>query len=134
MVAINDTPHPPPPPPPRVPLARHLLRSLAAAREGKRLSDAFSYLQTPPQDSATDTAYTTTTARGLSSPAPPLLVSVRIGADLRRPETQLRLLRGRARAAVLEAEEAVQRGGGRGGGGAAEAREAMVGAAVELGR
>lgn len=54
-------------------------------------------------------------------------MSVRIGADLRRPETQLRLFRGRARAAVLVAEEAVQQGGGGAG-------EAMVGAAVELGR
>eukprot|EP00752_Nemacystus_decipiens_P008875 g7920.t1 len=119
--------------------ARHLLRSLAAAREGKRLSDAFSYLQAPPrgQDSATSTAHPTATrapAQSSSSPPAPL-VSVRIGADLRRPETQLRLLRGRARAAVLEAEEAVRRGrGGGGGGGAAGEREAMVGAAVELGR
>ncbi|CAM9612546.1 unnamed protein product [Ectocarpus sp. 12 AP-2014] len=97
--------------------ARHLLRSLAAARKGKRLSEAFSYLSpSSPQQGA---------------------VSVRIGAQLRRPETQLRLFRGRARAAVLAAEEAVQRGGQEttgAGGGAAAGREAMVGAAVELGR
>eukprot|EP00903_Cladosiphon_okamuranus_P010404 g9842.t1 len=112
--------------------ARHLLRSLAAARKGKRLSDSFLYLQapTPRADAATGTGYTTTRA---SSPAAPL-VSVRIGIDLRRPETQLELLRGRARAAVLEAEEAVRREGGRGAGGAAEVREAMVASAVELGR
>ncbi|CAN0381866.1 unnamed protein product, partial [Ectocarpus sp. 8 AP-2014] len=105
--------------------ARHLLRSLAAARKGKRLSEAFSYLS---PSSTQQGAATTTT-----SPA----VSVRIGAQLRRPETQLRLFRGRARAAVLAAEEAVQRGGqgtAGAGGGAAAGREAMVGAAVELGR
>ena len=91
------------------------------------MSEAFSYLAPP--------------AAHASRALPPgPLVSVRTGADLRRPETQLKLLRGRARAAVLEAEEAVERGTGggrgpgRGGGAAAEAREAMVGGAVELGR
>ncbi|CAN0149307.1 unnamed protein product, partial [Ectocarpus fasciculatus] len=101
----------------------HLLRSLAAARKGKRLSEAFSYLS-PSSTQQQGTATTNTT-----SPA----VSVRIGAQLRRPETQLRLFRGRARAAVLAAEEAVQRGG-QGTTGAGAGREAMVGAAVELGR
>ncbi|CAM9403676.1 unnamed protein product [Scytosiphon promiscuus] len=113
--------------------ARHLLRSLAAARQGKRLSEAFSYLESgssSPRQGGITTSTTTTTG--------PPLVSVRIGADLRRPETQLRLFRGRARAAVLAADEAVQRGGSgteaRRGGGSPGAGEAMVRAAVELGR
>ncbi|CAN0201692.1 unnamed protein product, partial [Ectocarpus sp. 13 AM-2016] len=95
----------------------HTGRALFPTSVGKRLSEAFSYLSpSSPQQGA---------------------VSVRIGAQLRRPETQLRLFRGRARAAVLAAEEAVQRGRQEttgAGGVAAAGREAMVGAAVELGR
>lgn len=101
----------------RLPLpisSRHLLRALAEGRKGKKLSDAVSYLA-PSQ-----------------SPTSP--VAVRVGADLRNPDTQLLLFRGRARAAVLAAEEAVALQGGGDSGGAVDEKEAMVRAAVDLGR
>lgn len=60
-------------------------------------------------------------------------MTVRVGADLRRAGTQLWLFRGRARAAVSAAEDAVLAEGGRAGGGG-NAQEAMVRAGVDLGR
>lgn len=63
---------------------------------------------------------------------------MRVGADLRLSETQLWLFRSRARAAVLQAEEAVASEGGTGtaqaGRGGTADREAFVRAAVDLGR
>lgn len=119
---IQHSSDPPTPPLQRVPLpthpslfplySRYLLRSLAAARQGKRLSEAVSYLE----DSS-------------SSPQRP---AVKGGSDLRCPATLLWLFRGRARGEVVSAEAAVKAedGGGGGGGG----KEAMVQAAVHLGR
>lgn len=104
----------PPSSPPHLP-SRHLLRSLAAARQGKRLSEAVSYLNEP--------------SSSLQRP------TVRNGSDLRRPSTLLWLFRGRARGEVVSAEAAVEAEGGRsGGGGASGGKEAMVQAAVSLGR
>lgn len=94
--------------------SRHLLRALAKGRKGKKLTDAVSYL-----------------APSQPSPSP---VAVRAGSDLRNPETQLLLFRGRARAAVLAAEEAVTLQGGGDAGGGVDEKEAMVRAAVDLGR
>lgn len=107
------------------PRPRYLLRSLTLARKGKPLSDAVSYLA--PSENAN--------AFPSNQNQPPVIA---VGADLRWPETQLRLFRGRARAAVLAVEKSVQSsinntsttGGKRGGGD----REALVDAGVDLGR
>ncbi|CAN0142500.1 unnamed protein product [Ascophyllum nodosum] len=97
--------------------ARHLLRSLAAARSGKRLTEAVSYLAPVSEASAPSGLRTTPT----------------LGAELRHPATQLSLFRARARAVVLSAEATVKAEASRSGVVGAKG-EAMIAAAVDLGR